>query len=238
MRRVLGTAVVLCALAAVLAGCGGSVGGGGTVDAADADLTNGKALFIERCGSCHTLADAGTQGKVGPNLDDAFAGARAQGFDEASFVDLVRTQIEYPGIGLGMPANLVTGKDADDVAAYVGRYGGNPAIPPSQPVPGQETGGGGGGGQTGAETGEGGGGGGEAADGEAIFSQNCASCHTLAAAGASGQVGPNLDELKPDEQTVATQVTNGGGGMPAFKDQLSDEQITAVAQFVAQNAGG
>jgi mono/diheme cytochrome c family protein len=232
MRRVLGTAVLLCALAAALAGCGGSVGGGGVVDAADADLTRGKSLFVERCGSCHTLADAGTQGKVGPNLDDAFASARAQGFDEDSFVDLVRTQIQYPGIGLGMPANLVTGEDADDVAAYVGRYGGNPDIPPSQPVPGQGTGGGGGG-QTGAE-----GGGGEAADGEAIFSQNCAGCHTLAAAGASGQVGPNLDELKPDEQTVATQVTNGGGGMPAFKDQLSEEQITAVAQFVAQNAGG
>jgi outer membrane protein assembly factor BamB len=82
-----------------------------------------------------------------------------------------------------------------------------------------------------------GGGGGGAANGEAVFSENCASCHTLAAAGSSGTVGPNLDDLKPGESTVEQQVRNGGGGMPAFQGRLSDAEITAVAKYVADNAG-
>jgi mono/diheme cytochrome c family protein len=70
--------------------------------------------------------------------------------------------------------------------------------------------------------------------GEAIFtSVGCSSCHTLAAAGANGQVGPNLDSLKPIEPEVARQVTNGGGGMPAFKGQLDVKQIQQVAAYVA-----
>jgi len=75
------------------------------------------------------------------------------------------------------------------------------------------------------------------ADGKAIFTANCASCHTLSAAGASGQVGPNLDTLKPSESTVSSQVEKGGGGMPAFAGQLSDAEIKAVAAYVASNAG-
>jgi mono/diheme cytochrome c family protein len=77
------------------------------------------------------------------------------------------------------------------------------------------------------------------ADGRQIFAANCASCHTLAAAGASGTAGPNLDSLKPDAKTVAVQVTNGGGGMPAFgkTNILSKAQIQAVSTFVNQVAG-
>jgi mono/diheme cytochrome c family protein len=65
----------------------------------------------------------------------------------------------------------------------------------------------------------------------------CANCHTLAAAEANGRVGPNLDQLKPDEALVERQVTNGGGGMPSFKGTLSAAQIKAVAEYVSSNAG-
>src|SRR6266480_6181481 len=65
------------------------------------------------------------------------------------------------------------------------------------------------------------------ANGKALFSENCASCHTLAAADASGKVGPNLDEAKPPKPVVVKQVTNGGGGMPAFGGRLSTAQIEA-----------
>jgi outer membrane protein assembly factor BamB len=76
-----------------------------------------------------------------------------------------------------------------------------------------------------------------ASSGEAVFTANCGSCHTLNAAGTSGSVGPNLDDLKPSQATVENQVRNGGGGMPAFEGRLSDAQIKAVSQYVAQNAG-
>ena len=82
-----------------------------------------------------------------------------------------------------------------------------------------------------------GGGTASAAEGKQIFTQNCGGCHTLAAAGTNGQVGPNLDDLKPDEATVERQVTNGGGKMPAFKDRLSAAQIKAVATYVSSVAG-
>jgi mono/diheme cytochrome c family protein len=82
-------------------------------------------------------------------------------------------------------------------------------------------------------------GGGEvsAAAGKVVVSSNCATCHTLADAGATGSVGPNLDDLKPDEETVKNQVTNGGGGMPAFGGQLSETQIESVAKYVSSVAG-
>jgi mono/diheme cytochrome c family protein len=76
-------------------------------------------------------------------------------------------------------------------------------------------------------------GGGDVARGEEVFaSASCGGCHTMAAANASGTVGPNLDELKPSLDAVVAQVTNGGGGMPAFGDQLSDDDIKAVAAYV------
>jgi mono/diheme cytochrome c family protein len=75
-------------------------------------------------------------------------------------------------------------------------------------------------------------------DGAEVFaSAGCGGCHTLAAAGTTGNVGPNLDDLQPDAPTVRSQVENGGGGMPSFSGELSPAEIDAVARYVAQNAG-
>ena len=72
---------------------------------------------------------------------------------------------------------------------------------------------------------------------EQLFTDNCGNCHTLAAAGASGKVGPDLDQLQPGPDLVTAQVENGGGGMPAFKGKLTDAQIKQIADYVSQNAG-
>jgi mono/diheme cytochrome c family protein len=103
----------LAGLAALLpvAGCGG----GGS-----ADVARGKQLFTQRCGSCHTLADAGTKGTIGPNLDDAFKQDIADGEGRSTIEGVVRGQIRFPQ-GPQMPANLVKGKDVDAVAAYVAK---------------------------------------------------------------------------------------------------------------------
>jgi cytochrome c6 len=77
----------------------------------------------------------------------------------------------------------------------------------------------------------------QVAHGKQVFADRCGSCHTLKAAGTRGGVGPNLDEVKPDEATVKTTVANGRGVMPAFKGQLPAKDIDAVAQFVAHSAG-
>ncbi|HSI98380.1 MAG TPA: c-type cytochrome, partial [Gaiellaceae bacterium] len=77
-------------LTIVLAGCGsGGFVSGGSQGA-------GKQLFVDRCGACHVLADAGTAGTVGPNLDDAFSQARADGMTSATFTQVVAGQIRYP----------------------------------------------------------------------------------------------------------------------------------------------
>jgi mono/diheme cytochrome c family protein len=74
--------------------------------------------------------------------------------------------------------------------------------------------------------------------GAKVFAEaGCGNCHTMATAGATGKVGPNLDELRPNEQTVERQVTNGGNGMPSFKGKLSETEIKQVAAFVATSAG-
>jgi cytochrome c553 len=73
--------------------------------------------------------------------------------------------------------------------------------------------------------------------GERVFAANCGSCHTLKAAGTSGEAGPNLDELGPDQGTVERQVESGGGGMPSFKGTLTPEEITDVAAYVSAEAG-
>lgn len=75
------------------------------------------------------------------------------------------------------------------------------------------------------------------AAGKQQFTHTCASCHTLSEAGTTGTVGPNLDQLKPNMATVLHQVTHGGGGMPAFGNQLSKTQIQAVAKYVSTVAG-
>jgi mono/diheme cytochrome c family protein len=218
-------AVLIAALAAT--GCGS----GGLTDAGDA--SRGKELFTGegQCGSCHTLADAGTRGVIGPNLDDAFRQSRVDGLGEGTIRAVVREQISYPietpNTGApGMPADLVTGDDADAVAAYVASVAGLPVR--------------GGGAEAGGGTTTGGGGeGGEAPDGEAVFAEaGCAGCHTLEAANASGTVGPNLDEAKPPKALVIDRVTNGQGAMPPFKDSLSPEEIEAVADYVVASTGG
>jgi cbb3-type cytochrome c oxidase subunit III len=208
---------VLAAAAAFLAaGCGSE----GLPDSGS--VTRGATLFPQKCGQCHTLAAAGTKGQIGPNLDDAFAQPREDGYDDSTIAGLVRNQIAYPvtepGTGVpGMPANLVDGVDADSVAKYVASVAATDAQPPP-------TTGGGGGGKP---------------DGKQVFSSaGCTGCHTLADAGSNGNVGPNLDDAKPPKALVVARVTNGQGGMPAFKGQLSDAEIQAVAEYVASVAGG
>jgi mono/diheme cytochrome c family protein len=114
--RLVAAASALAALA--LTGCGHD----------SADLANGKALFIGKatCGSCHTLAHAGTKGTQGPNLDAAFENVRKSGFGDSVIEGVVREQIHIPRRGSIMPANLVTGNNARDVAAYVASVAGKP----------------------------------------------------------------------------------------------------------------
>ena len=206
-----------------LAACGDTVG----YSTGSGDKIRGKELFTKGCGSCHTLADAGTTGKIGPNLDYAFVQSRIDGLGDDTILQVVRGQIAYPvttpSTGApGMPADIFEGQDAEDVATYVASVAGldaagNPINPANPPKPAPPSGG---------------------TDGKAIFaSAGCSGCHTLAAAGASGTVGPNLDDAKPSKELAIDRVTNGRGGMPAFKGQLSEAQIEAVAGFVAENAG-
>jgi cbb3-type cytochrome c oxidase subunit III len=192
----------LAAVALVAGGCGT-----GGLASSPGDQVSGKKLFTEKCAGCHVLAAAGAKGTVGPNLDDAFAGSRAQGFKKSTIENVVLLQIRQAS--KPMPTNLVTGQDAVDVSGYVAAVAGTGVKPPVQ----------------------------QGTDGKSIFTANCASCHTLKAAGATGTVGPNLDQLKPSEPIVQHQVEVGGGVMPAFKGTLTQAQIDAVAKFVADSAG-
>jgi len=199
------------------------------------DPAHGKELFLAvapgtsySCAACHTLADAKSTGAVGPNLDDAFSSDKEQGFSEQTIRDVVRGQIAYPEAP--MPANLYTGQDARDIAYYVAKCAGNPScgVTAERPAP-PSVRPGGGGQQTTTSA---------APNGKQVFaSAGCGGCHTLKDAGASGTVGPNLDQLKPAEATVAHQVENGGGVMPAFKGKLTPAQIQAVAAYVSSVAG-
>jgi len=160
------TLLVLGALAAIAvpaSGCGTS----------SADVERGRVLFIQKCGVCHALAQAGTTAPAGPSLDDAFAAARAAGEGGSTVEGVVKAQVENPrpsseNPAVSMPADLVSGQDLEDVAAYIGRYAGVPgAAPPT--VPG--------------------------GPGAQVFASNgCGGCHTLAAAKSGGEIGPNLDE--------------------------------------------
>src|SRR5687767_10707008 len=73
---------------------------------------------------------------------------------------------------------------------------------------------------------------------EVFASAGCGGCHVLEAAGSSGNVGPNLDESKPDEALVVERVTNGMGAMPAFEGQLDEQQIQDVAAYVVESTQG
>ena len=90
------------------------------------------------------------------------------------------------------------------------------------------------------ETGGGGGAAeGDATAGKAVFaSAGCGGCHTLSDANASGTIGPNLDDAKPDHDLVVERVTNGMGAMPSFKGQLSEQDIQNVAAYVVQSTSG
>jgi mono/diheme cytochrome c family protein len=226
--------VVTAACAAVLVLTLTSCGTGGYSTAGSQGA--GKQLFLDaNCGACHTLADAGTVGTIGPNLDDAFAQARESGMTSATFSQVVRDQILFPitqtSTGApGMPGPDETlpvctdARDADafcvadqdqaatDIGVYVGAVAGTGTV--AQPPPGA--------GPT---------------DGKSIFAARCGSCHTLAGAGTSGNVGPNLDDSQPPKELVVDRVTNGKGGMPPFKDSLDAAQIEAVADYVASTAG-
>jgi mono/diheme cytochrome c family protein len=78
---------------------------------------------------------------------------------------------------------------------------------------------------------------GDAVAGKQIFVSNCAGCHTLADAGTTGTIGPNLDDAQPSSELVTDRVTNGQGVMPSFAGALSDQQIADVAAYVSETAG-
>jgi mono/diheme cytochrome c family protein len=80
---------------------------------------------------------------------------------------------------------------------------------------------------------------GDPANGKQIFAaKGCGGCHTLAAAGSNGTVGPNLDDAKPSFELAVTRVTEGRGAMPTFKNQLSAQEIADVASYVVQSTSG
>jgi cbb3-type cytochrome c oxidase subunit III len=204
-------AALLCLAALALAGCGTE---GLTEE--NVDIGQGKVAFKQNCGACHTLKEAGTQGSTGnpaggPNLDNAFAGPKSEGFDEDTIRETVRHQIDFAAPP--MPRDLVEGEEADAVAAYVAVVAADPKAKVALPA----------------------GAGGN--DPKLLFESNCGSCHILADAGTSGAIGPNLDEAKPTVQKAIEQITNGGGGMPPFKGQLTDEQIRTLARYIARVAG-
>jgi mono/diheme cytochrome c family protein len=219
VRRRAAVGPALLALLA-LGGCGT----GGLAE--EASTGNGQQLFREKCASCHTLADAGTRGVIGPNLDDAFAVPVEEGFDESSIREVVLGQMRYPVAPMPPPEELFppgeyTEEERDEamrsIAAYVASVAGR------EPTAAAGGGGAAGGGAAGA------------GDPNALFSGNCASCHTLAAASATGTVGPSLDQSTLNMAAIERQIRRGGGGMPAFEGTLTDEQIKALAKYVADN---
>lgn len=194
-----------------------------------ADEQRGRTLFVQKCGVCHAMAQAGTTAQIGPNLDDAFAAARAAGEGGDTIEGIVKAQVEYPrpsndNPAASMPADIVTGQDLDDVAAYVGVYAGVPgAAPPT--VPG--------------------------GPGAQIFANNgCGGCHTLAEAQAGGTTGPNLDEVLPGqspamvEKSIADPNAVIARGFPPnvmpadYEQTLTPKELEDLVQYLLDNAGG
>jgi len=230
MPKSLNPMPALCALAAaaafalIAAGCGTNT----------ADTARGRVLFIQKCGSCHQLAQAGATGQVGPNLDNAFAAARASGgFDSDTIEGIVKAQVENPrpisdNPATSMPAELVTGQDLSDVAAYVGQYAGVPGAAPPK-VPG--------------------------GPGAQVFANNgCGGCHTLAAAKAGGVTGPNLDEVLPGmtpadvHQSIVDPNAKIAAGYPAnvmpqnYQQLIPADQLNQLVKYLidstAKGSGG
>jgi mono/diheme cytochrome c family protein len=215
--RLLPVLAALAALVFAASGCGTS----------DADVDRGRVLFVQKCGTCHTLAQAGTTAQIGPNLDDAFGSARAAGEETDTIEGVVKAQVEFPrpsndNPAASMPADVVTGQDLDDVAAYVGTWAGVPGAAPPQ-VPGGM--------------------------GAQVFANSgCGGCHTLAAANAGGTVGPNLDEaLIPGDSTATIEemivdpnakIAKGypPDVMPQnFGETLSKKELEDLVEYLLEN---
>ncbi|HVV91715.1 MAG TPA: c-type cytochrome [Solirubrobacterales bacterium] len=217
--RLLAPVVALLAAVVVISGCGTT----------NADIARGRVLFTKDCGSCHTLAQAGTSGVQGPDLDDAFSAAReAGGFDAATIEGIVKAQVDTPRPGNGnpmatMPPHIVEGDDLDDIAAYVGKYAGVPGAKPPEV---------------------------EGGPGAQVFANNgCGGCHTLAVANSGGTTGPDLDEVLPgkSEKEIEREIVEPNAvitkGYPAnvmpqnFKETISSEEIKQLVEFLSENAG-
>jgi mono/diheme cytochrome c family protein len=213
-------ALVLSGIALVaLAGCGVSETG---------NTDRGRQLFVSKCGTCHVLSQAATTGTQGPDLDAAFAQARADGMDADTIAGVVKAQVENPrpstsDPSVSMPPHIVTGDDLDDVATYVGEVAGNPAVKPP-------TFAGGPGGQ--------------------VFGENgCGSCHTLAAASSTGTTGPDLDKVLPGmsaaqiKQSITDPNAKISAGYPpnvmpsTFGQTISPKDLNTLIQFLQQKAG-
>ena len=194
----------------------------------DSDLERGRALFLQNCGTCHTLAEAGSSADVGPDLDASFAQARADGMDSDTVEGVVQKQISNPREveegapnyrSIFMPADLVVGQDAEDVAAYVASVAGIPGAKPPELPPDQ------------------------------LFTERCGSCHALQAAGTSGTTGPDLDETlagknaKYIEQQIVdpnSQITQGFGPdvMPQdFESSLTPQDLQGLVDYLLENVG-
>jgi mono/diheme cytochrome c family protein len=216
-------------LGVVTAAVIGSVAMAGCDTTENADVVRGRALFQAKCGTCHALAEAGTSANVGPDLDAAFAQARADGMDNDTIEGVVQTQIEAPRFiendasnydRVYMPANIVEGQDAEDVATYVASVAGVPgAKPPPLGTPDQ------------------------------ICTEKCASCHGLEPGTGSG-VGPNLgDVLKGkdanfilesiiDPEKVIAQGFPSGVMPQDFEQQIPKDKLDELVQYLLDNANG
>ena len=211
--------LLLAALAAVAlpaSGCGTST----------ADVARGRVLFIQKCGVCHTMAEAGTTAQIGPNLDDAFAAARAIGEGGDTVEGVVKAQVEFPrpsnaNPAVSMPADVVEGQDLEDVAAYVGLYAGVPGAAPPK-VPG--------------------------GPGAQVFANNgCGGCHTLSAAKSGGVTGPDLDEVLPGqsaamiEESIVDPNAHLAKGYPAnvmpanFGTIIKPDEIDELVQYLIES---
>jgi mono/diheme cytochrome c family protein len=213
--------MALFALVVVASGCGTS----------SADPQRGRELFRVKCGTCHTLAQAGSTAQIGPNLDHAFAVARAIGNDSDTIEGVVKAQVEFPRINNGntavsMPADLVTGQDLDDVAAYVGEWAGVPGAGPPEVAGGP---------------------------GAQVFANNgCGGCHTFAAAESGGVTGPNLDKVLPGQQAAMikesiiepnAKIAKGYAANvmpPNFEEILSSQELEDLVEYLMEDssAGG
>jgi mono/diheme cytochrome c family protein len=211
--------VALFALVVVASGCGTS----------SADPQRGRELFRVKCGTCHTLAQAGSTAQVGPNLDHAFAAARAEGNDSDTIEGVVKAQVEYPrpnngNTAISMPADIVTGQDLDDVAAYVGEWAGVPNAAPPKVAGGP---------------------------GAQVFANNgCGGCHTFAAAEAGGVTGPNLDEVLPGqsdamiEESIVepnAEIAKGYAANvmpPNFGEILSSQELEDLVKYLMEDSSG